>query len=756
MRRLAAITLVAFGLMRGLPAAAAAGAPPGAAGNGDQRMRAILDEVARASADTNVYTGDAQARTFERLLATPAVAASPALRWRYLRALGWQELRLGDNDAAVRALTEAAALVARSGSAAQPADVDDAQLERAIALLRWGESRNCVARHSSESCILPIGGAGVHQDQEGSRRGIAELEALLARHPDHLVARWLLNIAYMTVGEYPDGVPPAARIAPAVFAAGEPFPRFTDVAPAAGVNERDLMGGVVIDDFDGDGVLDLIVSSSDPERGLRYLAGRGDGTFRDRSQAAGFAGLYGGLNLVQADYDNDGATDLLVLRGGWLGRHGRIPNSLLHNDGHGTFTDVTFAAGLAAVDYPTQAAAWADYDNDGDLDLYVGNEADDNYPFPSQLFRNQGDGTFVDVAAAAGVANGRMAKGVAWADFDGDGFPDLYVSNYNTPNCLYRNRRDGTFVDVAAAAGVTGPLSSYAVATLDFDNDGRLDLYVAPTTPLHSADPRQISRDSLAPLSAFVANTLGVPADAATRHLYTSYGLPPDGETGRLYHNLGGGRFADVTAAQGMGRVLLTGGIGVGDLDGDGFADLYLGTSYPGYEGLLPNLLYRNRGGRGFVDVTTNAGLGHLQKAGGIAIADLDRDGDQDIFVNTGGMYRGDAFPDALFANPGSGAHWLDVHLVGTRSNRSAIGARLRAEVRDGERPRSIFRVVGEGGSFGANPLRQWIGLGQATRVDVLEVTWPGGGPAQVLRDVAVDQRLEIREDGAAAPARQR
>ncbi len=205
-----------------------------------------------------------------------------------------------------------------------------------------------------------------------------------------------------------------------------------------------------------------------------------------------------------------------------------------------------------------------------------------------------------------------------------------------------------------------------------------------------------------------------------------------------------------------MGRVLLTGGIGVGDLDGDGFADLYLGTSYPGYEGLLPNLLYRNRGGRGFVDVTTNAGLGHLQKAGGIAIADLDRDGDQDIFVNTGGMYRGDAFRDALFANPGSGAHWLDVHLVGTRSNRSAIGARLRAEVRDGERPRSIFRVVGEGGSFGANPLRQWIGLGQATRVDVLEVTWPGGGPAQVLRDVAVDQRLEIREDGAAAPARQR
>ena len=735
--------------MHGLPARAA----PPAARDGDQRMRAILAEVARTSADTNVFTGDAQARTFRTLLASPAVAASPALRWRYLRALGWQELRLGDNEAAVRDLTAAAALLPQLGSV--PAgDVDDAQLERAIALLRWGESRNCVARHSSESCILPIGGAGVHQDQEGSRGGIAELEALLARHPDHLVARWLLNIAYMTVGEYPDGVPPPYRIAPAVFASSEPFPRFTDVAPAAGVNARDLMGGVVIDDFDGDGVLDLIVSSADPARDLRYLAGRGDGTFHDRSHEAGFDGLPGGLNLVQADYDNDGATDLLVLRGGWLGRAGRIPNSLLRNDGHGTFRDVTVAAGLAAVDYPTQTAAWADYDTDGSLDLYVGNEADDNYPFPSQLFRNEGDGTFVDVAAAAGVANGRMAKGVAWGDFDGDGLPDLYVSNYNTPNCLYRNRGDGTFEDVAAAAGVTGPLSSYAVATADFDNDGRLDLYVAPATPLHSADPRQISRESLAPLSAFVAGTLGVPPDAETRHLYTTYGLPPDGETGRLYRNRGDGRFDDVTAAQGLGRVLLTGGLGVGDLDDDGFVDLYVGTSYPGYEGLMPNLLYRNRGGQGFADVTTNAGLGHLQKAGGIAIADLDRDGDQDIFVNTGGMYRGDVFGDVLFANPGNGAHWLDVHLVGTRSNRSAIGARLRAEVRDGGRTRSIFRVVGEGGSFGANPLRQWIGLGAATRVDVLEITWPAGRHVQVLRNVAADQHLEIREDGAASPRR--
>lgn len=730
------------------------------AAEGHHRMLLALAAIAAASRETNRYTGDAQLRTFRTLASDPAFSRSPLIQWQHLRALGYYELRAGDAEAAVGHLAEAAALLPQIARSLRPAQIDDARLEYAIALLRWGESRNCIARHTSESCLLPIGRGGVHEDQAGSRRGIVELIALLDRHPDHLVARWLLNIAFMTLGAYPDGVPAAQRIPPAVFASAEPFPRFTDVAPAAGLNTVDLVGGVVADDFDGDGHLDLIVSSSDPESSLRYFAGSGDGRFRERSRQAGFEGMLGGMNLLQADYDNDGAIDLLVLRGGWLGRTGEIPNSLLRNDGRGTFTDVTFAAGLAAVQYPTQTAAWADYDNDGDLDLYVGNEADDNFPFPCQLFRNEGDGTFVDVAAAAGVANGRMAKGVAWGDFDGDGFQDLFVSNYGTPNLLFRNRGDGTFVDITASAGVGEPLGSFAIATADFDNDGRLDLYVAPTTPLHSADPRQISTDPLAPLDAFVAGTLGVPPDARTSRQYRLLGMPPAGESPRLYRNLGDNRFADETTARGLGRVILGGGLGVGDLDGDGFPDLYVGTSYPGFEGLLPNLLYRNRGGTGFADVTTSAGVGHLQKAGGIAIADLDGDGDQDIFVNAGGMYRGDRFGDVLFANPGTGAHWIEIRLVGRRANRSAIGGRLRVDVPTaGGGVRSIHRVVGSGSSFGANPLRQWIGLGDATRVAALTIIWPGSGTVQVLRDVAVDQRLEIVEDvsrppGAAAPER--
>jgi len=721
------LALAALAWVSTASAALGASAP----GDGHARMQALLAEIAANARDADVFTGDAQARAFRALLQEPRVRDAPRLRWQYARALAFHELRLGNDAEAVRLHADAAALLPELDGALPAAEVDRAQLERAVAWLRLGESRNCVARHSSESCLLPIGGAGVHQDQEGSRRAIGELQALLARQPGHLVARWLLNLAYMTVGEYPAGVPESQRVPATVFDSAEPFVRFTDVAARAGVDAMDLGGGVAIDDFDGDAVLDLVVSSTDPERALRYFAGRGDGTFRERSREAGFDGLFGGANLVQADFDGDGDTDLLVLRGAWQRRAGRHPKSLLRNDGRGTFSDVTFAAGLGEVHYPSQTAAWADYDNDGDLDLYVGNEADDNYPFAGQLFRNRGDGTFVDVAAAAGVDNGRMAKGVAWGDFDADGFQDLFVSNYNTPNRLYRNRGDGTFVDVAEAAGVGGPSSSLGVATLDFDEDGILDLYVGATTPVHGAEPRA-GTDPLAPMAAFVADTLGLPAAA---------------ESGRLYRGLGGWRFADVTASQRLDRVVFGSGLGTGDFDGDGFVDLYLGTAYTGYEGLTPKLLYRNRGGRGFADVTTAAGVGHLQKCGAIAVADLDADGDQDIFMNAGGMFRGDTFGDVLFANPGNGAHWLEIRLVGKRANRSAIGARLRVDLRDDGRRRSIHRVVGGGGSYGANPLRQWIGLGGATRVEKLEIRWPGSGTVQVLSGLEVDRALVIVEE---------
>ena len=163
----------------------------------------------------------------------------------------------------------------------------------------------------------------------------------------------------------------------------------------------------------------------------------------------------------------------------------------------------------------------------------------------------------------------------------------------------------------------------------------------------------------------------------------------------------------------------------------------------------MPNLMYHNLGGERFADVTMAGGFGHLQKGHGVAFADFDNDGDQDVFVELGGAYPGDAFGNALFQNPGFGKHWIRIKLIGQTSNRCAIGARIRLALDDAGTPRSIFRWVNSGGSFGANPLTQQFGLGDATTIDELEVFWPKTGKAQMFRDVSVDQFIEIREDSA-------
>jgi len=269
--------------------------------------------------------------------------------------------------------------------------------------------------------------------------------------------------------------------------------------------------------------------------------------------------LTGGLNLIQADYDNDGDLDVLVLRGAWLREYGYHPNSLLANDGSGRFTDVTFATGLGEVHYPTQTAAWSDYDNDGDLDLYVGNETFPGQPCPSQLFENDGTGHFTDVASEAGVENSRYAKAVSWGDYDGDRFPDLYVSNFHGPNRLYHNLGDGTFVDVALEFGVSEPLESFPAWFWDYDNDGNLDLYVASYP----------NADGPARLFLVAARYLGLPSTAD---------LP------RLYRGDGKGHFVDVAPQVGLAEVSMTMGANFGDLDNDGYPDVHLGTGYPAFD----------------------------------------------------------------------------------------------------------------------------------------------------------------------------
>ncbi|HYC00975.1 MAG TPA: CRTAC1 family protein [Candidatus Limnocylindrales bacterium] len=593
--------------------------------------------------------------------------------------------------------------------------------------LRQAEVANCIARHAPESCIAPLRGAAIHEDKTLAQRAIATFqEALAHSDPAHWVAhasRWLLNIAYMAVGDYPDGVPAAHLLR---FDADEEFPHFVNGAARAGIEFVQLAGSVIADDFDGDGWIDVLTSSSDPQGPMHFFRNTG-GRFEQIDDEAGLSGLTGGLNLVQADYDNDGDLDALVLRGAWLRAFGRQPNSLLRNDGKGHFTDVTFDAGLADVNYPTQTAAWGDYDADGDLDIYIGNEGGEEDPrqgaFPSQLFRNNGNGTFTDVAEEAGVTNLRFAKGVQWGDFDDDDKPDLFVSNWHAPNRLYRNLGDGTFADVAADVGVQEPEASFTSWFWDYDNDGRLDLFVGG----YSLEPEAFAPPDIWRVSA------------------SHSGVPDVGALPALYRNEGG-RFSDVGPAQGFDRVLLPMGANFGDLDNDGYLDAYLGTGYPGLEALLPNVMYWNRRGQRFADVTTAGGFGHLQKGHGLAFADFDEDGDQDVLEQIGGFVRPDRFATALFVNPGFGNGRIIVHLRGVRSNRFGVGARIRVDVHDGGVARSIYRTVGSGGTFGANPLRQEIGVGKAERVGRIEVHWPTTGESQVFEDLAVGRHYRITE----------
>ncbi|NOT29366.1 MAG: CRTAC1 family protein [Planctomycetes bacterium] len=681
-------------------------------------MLAYLADPERMAEYDEVFIGAGELPTLRAALAALPPGKQPTKRWDFLCKIAMTELRLGQTEAAVAGFKEACDLHPQLAGKMDPEALRKARFHLALSWLRLGENANCVARHTSESCLVPIGPKGVHLEQQGSSEALRVLLALLAEDPQDLPSRWLLNLAAMTVGEYPQAVPKAHLIPPAAFSSDESFPRFVDVAPELGLNSMTLSGGVIVDDFDGDDVLDIVASESLPTGQLLYFKGHRDGTFTDRTEAAGLTGIVGGLNAIQTDYDNDGFLDIHVPRGAWLFERGRIHPSLLHNDGDGTFTDVTFAAGLAEENYPTQAVAWADYDNDGDLDLYVANESSPRIAAPSQLFRNDGDGTFTDVAKAAGVLNNRYAKGVAFGDYDGDRFPDLYVSNLEL-NRLYRNQGDGTFADVAEALGVVKPERSFPTWFFDYDNDGVLDIYVATFLPR---------------LGPYVLDLLGGESNA---------------EFACLYKGDGRGGFREVAKEVGLDEITVTMGANFGDLDNDGYLDFYLNTGFPDYEALIPSKMYWNRGGKKFADVTTAGGFGHLQKGHGVAFADLDRDGDQDVFAEMGGAFPGDAFGNALFRNPGFGNHWVTVKLVGVRSNRPGIGARIRCEITENGVKRSVYKHVNSGGSFGANPLRQMIGLGKATGIGVLEVYWPTSDLTQTFRDVPVDAAFEITEGEA-------
>ena len=584
------------------------------------------------------------------------------------------------------------------------------QLDEAlgIAHLHKAEMDNGVYQHPDDRCLLSGTPGHPFAKTADLARAIQYFSRYLAERPDDFEVRWLLNLSHMFAGTYPNGVPRAQLIPPGAFASGEDVGRFNDVAARAGLNSVSLSGGLIVDDFDGDGRLDIVTSSIDSCAPLRFFHRNDDGTFSDRASQAGLSDQLGGLNILQTDYNNDGHLDILVLRGGWETAQRK---SLLRNNGDGTFTDVTAASGLATVMTGTQAAVWTDIDNDGWLDLFVGNENG-----PAQLFHNKRDGTFEDIAGKAAVDRRGFNKGVAAADYDNDGWPDLYVSNLGGSNFLYRNNHDGTFTELARGSGVPGPGQGFPTWFFDYDNDGLEDLFVGSFVT--SVD--EVARDYL--------------------H------VPRSGNTLKLYRNLGDGSFQDTTRQAGLDKVLMVMGANFGDIDNDGFLDIYLGTGNPSYASLVGSRLLHNKGGQTFVDVTASSGTGDLHKGHGVAFADLDQDGDEEIVFEVGGATPGDAHALRLFENPGHGNDWIALKLVGVKTNRAAIGARIAVTVEGARGRRLIHRTVNSGGSFGASPLLQHIGLGAGARAVDVEIWWPTSNTRQRFSNVGKNQFIEITE----------
>jgi hypothetical protein len=497
-----------------------------------------------------------------------------------------------------------------------------------------------------------------------------------------------------------------------------------------------MTGGVAAIDYDNDGWMDIYFANgaelpgmkkSSPKFWNRLYHNNRDGSFSDVTEKAGVAGEGYSMGAAVGDYDNDGDQDLFVA--------GVNRNILFHNDGKGRFDDVTAKAGLSNTRLWSVAAAWLDYDNDGDLDLFVVNyckwspEIDqycgamkegwrtycfpDKYEgLPNQLFRNNGDGTFTDVSSSSGVAK-HIGKGmgVAIADYDNDGFVDVFVANDTLPNFLFRNNGRGSFEEVGLAAGVAvndsgRPVSSMGVDFRDYDNDGLPDLIVSAL----------------------------------------------EGETYPLFRSLGKGFFVDATWESGLGAetVKRSGwSLGLFDFNNDGFKDLFTVNAHVNDNIELynqqtyrqPNSIFANASGGLFQDVSREAGADFQIKRAhrGCAFADFDNDGRVDVVTTSLNE------PVELFRNESASAHhWLAIRLIGVKSNRDGIGAKIKITTSSGAT--QFNHVTTSIGYASASDRRVHFGLGKERTVKLLEISWPSG-IVQTLRDAAVDRVVLVKEE---------
>ncbi len=593
----------------------------------------------------------------------------------------------------------------------------EAMLQLGLAEFRLGEADKAAERfeniienyrrHSGAYYYL-----GVYHLRHGSvEKSITNFKEALRLKPRDPETLWNLWTAYARLGGYPEELPEEFKIQTSEgFVTPNSMEQdslFTNIAPNLKMDKVDGGRGSAWGDYDNDGDLDIVaVGTYQPHTLYRN---NGDGTFTNVAEQAGIDDPRGGWGSLFADYDNDGYPDLYITRGGWSGA---AENTLYHNNGDGTFTDVTHTAGVADPQ-SSFCAAWADYDNDGYLDLYIADGVIGDGA-ANVLYRNNGDGTFTNTAEIAGVANTGNSLGTAWGDYDKDGHIDLHVVNYGQSNVLYRNNGDGTFTDVTAASGMNLPVTdAFVTFFLDVDNDADLDIFISNSGSFQ----------------AFIAGQI-------------TGGATHDSDRQVLYRNNGDGTFTDVTRESGLYHAYGAMGANFGDINSDGYVDIYLATGAPQMGRLERDALFQNNGDGTFTDATFALGLGNIGKGHGVTFGDADADGDVDIYVPVGGAFIGDQWHNLFYQNTGATYNWLTLKLVGVKSNRDGIGAKVTLRAGDSV----IYREVSGGCGFGStNSLSLEIGLGTHAKVDTLEIAWPSG-QVDTHRNLSVNQKLVITE----------
>jgi len=533
------------------------------------------------------------------------------------------------------------------------------------------------------------------------------------------VDQWLFTLALDQVKGPRPPLPDFALFPVETFKidpAHAPLLAFEDIAPKLGIHHLNGNGTAAWGDVDGDGRQDLIVSGSGVF--VRVYRNEGD-RFTDVTDAVGLSKVPSGYSLNLIDYDNDGWPDLFISLNGWSGP---MRDLLFHND-HGKFTDVSKKSG---ADDPGSGfvSLWGDLDNDGWLDLVIANGVLQEGS-TTQIYRNNGNGTFTNVTKSAGLNEPPAwgAIGIALGDYDKDGRLDILVNGRESaPNRLYHNEGKMRFTEVAAKAGVLQPPHNGFVCFLfDYNNDGWPDILTTSLAPWESAV--EGLKKGYAP-----ANARSVHPDAS-----------------RLFRNNGNGTFTDVTFQSKLYYPTGTMGAGVADLDNDGYPDVYIGTGDPQISRLEPNRLFRNNGDGTFADFTNFVGFARPGNKGhGVAFVDIDDDGALDIFAQLGGHYPGDHTYNAFYHNlKAAQNHWLEVELRGVKSNRMAIGAQVTVKAGG----LLVYREVKGSEGFGStSTFRQHFGLGANAKVDSLEIRWPSG-IAHQFSGLDANQIVSVKED---------